>query len=132
MWGFPGGTSGKESACHYRRHKRHSFDPWVGKIPWRRKWQPIPVFLPGASHGLRCQQDYSPWGCKVSDTSEATEHSPSAVISEFGNFDLIFFLHKNSDSVHLVKEEGITKYIVKNYERGVSTMLHRLGQISKE
>ena len=48
---FPGGASGKEPICQYRKHKRHRFDPWVGKIPWRRGWQPPPVFLPGESHG---------------------------------------------------------------------------------
>ena len=47
--GFPGGASGKESACQYRRWKRHGFNPWVGKISWRRAWQPTPVFLPGES-----------------------------------------------------------------------------------
>ena len=47
IWSFPGGTDGKEFACHFRRHKRPEFDPWVGKIPWSRKWQPTPVFLPG-------------------------------------------------------------------------------------
>ena len=47
------GTSGKESACQCRRCKRRGFDPWVGKIPWRRKWQPTPVFLPGKSHEQR-------------------------------------------------------------------------------
>ena len=36
------------------------FDPWVGKIPWRRKWQPTPVFLPGESHGWRSLVGYSP------------------------------------------------------------------------
>ena len=36
--GFPGGTSGKEPACHCRRHKRCGFDPWIRKIPWRRVW----------------------------------------------------------------------------------------------
>ena len=51
MMGFPGGTSGKELACQYRRHKRHGFHPQVGRIPWRKKWQLIPVFLPGESHG---------------------------------------------------------------------------------
>ena len=45
--GFPGGMSGKESACQCIRHKRCEFDPWVWKIPWRRKWKPTPVFLPG-------------------------------------------------------------------------------------
>ena len=51
--GFPGGKSGKELACWCRRHKRCQFDPWVGKIPWRRAWQPTPVFLPGETHGQR-------------------------------------------------------------------------------
>ena len=50
---FPGGASGKEPVSQYRRCKRHEFDPWVGKIPWRRAWQPTPVFLPGKSHGQR-------------------------------------------------------------------------------
>ena len=39
--------------CWRRRHKRRGFRPWVGKIPWRRAWQPTPVFLPGESHGQR-------------------------------------------------------------------------------
>ena len=42
---------GKESACHCKRRKRCRFDPWVGKILWRRAWQPITVFLPGKYHG---------------------------------------------------------------------------------
>ena len=51
--GFPGGTSGKEPACQCRRCKRHRLDARVGKIPWRRGRQLIPVFLPGESHGQR-------------------------------------------------------------------------------
>ena len=43
---------------------------WVGKIPWRRKWQPTPVFWPGKSHGQRSLEGYSPWGRKESDTAE--------------------------------------------------------------
>ena len=50
--------------------QRPSFDPWVGKIPWRRKWLPTPVCLPGESHGLRSLVVYSPWGHKESDTTE--------------------------------------------------------------
>ena len=46
---FSGGASGKEPACQCKRCKRQGFDPWVGKIPWRRSWQPTPVFLPGES-----------------------------------------------------------------------------------
>ena len=61
-WGFPSGANGKESICQCRRHKRLGFAPWVGKIPWRRKWQPAPVFLPGESHGRRSLVGCSPWG----------------------------------------------------------------------
>ena len=48
---FPGGTSSKEPVCQCRRWERFWFHPWARKIPWRRKWQPTPVFLPGESHG---------------------------------------------------------------------------------
>ena len=47
------------------------FDPWVGVIPWRREWQPTPVFLPSEFHGQRRLVGYSPWGCQESDTTEA-------------------------------------------------------------
>ena len=47
--GFPGGASGEEPACQCGRGKRCGFSPWVRKIPWKRKWQPTPVFLPGES-----------------------------------------------------------------------------------
>ena len=60
-----GGTSVKEPACQGRRSKRCRFDPWVGKIPWRRAWQPAPVFLPGESHGQRSRTGYSPQGHRV-------------------------------------------------------------------
>ena len=58
-----------------RNCRRPGFYPWVRKIPWRRAWQPTPVFLPGESHGQRSLAGYSPWGCKVLDTTEATEHA---------------------------------------------------------
>ena len=48
-WGFPSGTSSKEPASQCRRCKRHEWDSWVGKIPWRRAWQPTLVSLPGES-----------------------------------------------------------------------------------
>ena len=70
MWSFPGGASGKEPTC--RRHKRCGFDPCVRKIPWRRKWQPIPIILPGESHGQKSLAGYSPQGYKESDMTEAT------------------------------------------------------------
>ena len=57
---IPGGVSGKEPTCQCRRHKRCWFDPWVRTIPWRRAWQPTPVFLPGESHGQRSLVGYCP------------------------------------------------------------------------
>ena len=50
-------------------------DPWVGKIPWRRKWQPTPVFMPGKFHGWRNLADYSPQGCKEWDMTEHAAHT---------------------------------------------------------
>ena len=55
-YGLPRWLGGKEAACQCRRRR---MDPWVGKIPWRRKWQPTPVFLPGKSHGQRRLAGYS-------------------------------------------------------------------------
>ena len=70
--GFPGGPRGEEPACRCRRQKRHGFDPWVGKVPWRRAWQPTPVCLPGESHGQRSLVGHSPQGRTESDTTEVT------------------------------------------------------------
>ena len=59
LLGFPDGTHGEESSCQYRRCKKCRFNSWVGKIPWRRKGLPTPVFLPGESHGHRNLAGYS-------------------------------------------------------------------------
>ena len=50
--------------------RRPRFNPWVENIPWRREWQPIPVFLPGDFHGQRSLAGYNLWGCKELDTTE--------------------------------------------------------------
>ena len=62
--GSAGKASGKEPAGQCRRQKRHGFNLWVGKVPWRREWQPTPVFLSEESHGQRSLVDYSPKGTK--------------------------------------------------------------------
>ena len=54
----------KNPSANPGRHERHRFNPWVGKIPWRRAWQPIPVFLPGESHEQRSLADYGPYNHK--------------------------------------------------------------------
>ena len=61
---FPGDSVGKNLPAKQETHRKCRFDPWVRKIPWKRKWQPIPVFLPGESHGHRSLTGYSPWGHK--------------------------------------------------------------------
>ena len=61
-----------------RRLRRGKFNSWVGKIPWRRKWQPTPVFSPGESYEQKNLEGYSPRGCKESDTTEYTcMHAPA-------------------------------------------------------
>ena len=69
--GFPGGSAVKKKKICLQ-YRRCSFDPWIGKILWRRKWQPTPVFLPGKSHGQRSLGGYSPWGCKKVRHDSAT------------------------------------------------------------
>ena len=56
------------ATCQCRRLKR--FDPWIGNIPWSRKWQPTSVFLPGKFHGQRSLLGNSLWGCKEADTTD--------------------------------------------------------------
>ena len=58
--------------------RRPGFDPWVGKIPWRRAWQPTPVFLPGEFHGQRSLAGYSSWGCRVRH-SISTKHTSGSL-----------------------------------------------------
>ena len=70
--GFPGGSDGKESICNAGDA---GFDIWVGKIPWSRKWQPTPVFLPRESHGQRSLVGFSPWGFKQSDKTKQLSHT---------------------------------------------------------
>ena len=85
LLGFPGGTSAKEPACQWSRHKRCRCDPWVGKIPWRRAWQPAPVFLPGEPHGQRSLAGYRPWGRRVGcDCVSTRTHTSATSISAAG------------------------------------------------
>ena len=59
---------------------RHRFNPWVGKILWRKEWLPTPVFLPGESHGQGSLVGYSPCGCKESDTFTFTSLKPGSLL----------------------------------------------------
>ena len=62
----------KNPPANAGRQKRPGFDLWLGKIPWRRKWHPTPVFLPGESHGQRSLAGCSPQGPEEPETTEAS------------------------------------------------------------
>ena len=62
--------------------RRCRLDPWVGKIPWRRKWLPTPVLLHGEFHGQRSLASYSPWGHKELDMTKVTENSHTHIYTE--------------------------------------------------
>ena len=79
-YGLPRWHSGKESTCQFRRHQKHRFHPWVRKISYSRKWQPIPGFLPGKFHGKRSLADYSPRGCKELDMTEQMSTHPDMCV----------------------------------------------------
>ena len=59
---IPCWLSGKEPTCRRRSHRRHTFNPWIRKVPRRMKWQPNALFSPGKAQGQRSQAGYSPWG----------------------------------------------------------------------
>ena len=67
---FQNGNNGDSAKESTRQCKRCKFNLWVKKMPWRRKWQPISVLMPGKFHGQRRLAGYSPWGCKEPDTTE--------------------------------------------------------------
>ena len=87
--GFPGGLDSKESAFNVRRLR---LDPWVGKIPWRRDWQPTPVFLPRESHGQRSLVGYSPQGHKELDTTEQLHFHLHSIVYKY-----LIFIHSSVD-----------------------------------
>ena len=96
--GLPRWLSDKESDCQCRRHKRWGFDPWVGKIPWRRKCQPASVFLPRKFHGQRSLVGYSPkWGQRESDTNErlSSQHTLTRVTWELNSWSVFWKLGLN-------------------------------------
>ena len=76
-WGFPGDARDKGRACQCRSHRRQGFNPWIGKIPWRRKWQPTPVFLPGKFYRQRSLAGYSPWRLRVRHDQSNWTHMTS-------------------------------------------------------
>ena len=93
-FGLPRWLSDKELDCQCRRHKRHGFDPWIGKIPWRRKLHPTPVFCwdnlidRGAWWAI-----YSPWSCKELEMTEHAPHTHMNLINWATSLSLFTFMH---------------------------------------
>ena len=118
--------SSKEFTCNSGDLGRHGFDSGVGKIPWRRAWQPTPVFLPGKSHWQRSQVDYSPQSHGESDRTEhANVHTQlrTLVILDYS------LIHSS------VNSSCLTNYLCNEYllkqshskQPGVGTSTHKWG-----
>ena len=112
-YGLPRWLRGKKSACQCRRCKRCGFDPWVWKIPWRRAWQPTPVFLPGKSHGQRSLVGYSPWVVKSQTPLSNWAHVHNmAIRSTYISYNN-FKQHKFSACQSAALGEKTEQYIMK-------------------
>ena len=95
--GFPGDSDGNASACN--AGDLGLFDPWVGNIPWIRKWQPTPVHLPAKSPGQRSLVGYSPWGNKE---LYMTERLPFLAFPLFVLLRPPYEIHKISINLYVV------------------------------
>ena len=108
---------GKESPCQCRRHRTFGFSPWVGKIPWRRKWQPTWVFLPGnpmdrgacwaTAHGVAKSQTWLsthtiPYSLNLSATSSTPAASTKKCLHKLSNFPVEQNHHPTSTKSHLL------------------------------
>ena len=100
--GLPWWFSGKESACQYRRR---GFDPWVRNIPWRRKQQPTPVFLPGKSHGLRSLVGHCPRGCKRVGHDLATRQRQQSIqVAGLDDLESIFCASETPSKTNVLRD----------------------------
>ena len=116
--GFPGDSEGKASVC--LQFRRPGFDPPVGKIPWRRKWQPTPLLLPGEFHGQRSLVGYSLWDRRETHRTEQLHFS-------FGNRVIADVI--DCDEVTLEKGQPLTHYDWISYREGeVCTQAHIQGE----
>ena len=110
--GFPGGTSGKEPACECRRHKRHGFDQWVGKIPWRRACNPLQYF---------CLENPIDRGVWQSIGSPRVRHDESNLVCIHHHVKPTA-IHHSCDYMHEITDKEFQPYLVHKY-----TYTHRLA-----
>ena len=83
--------NGKQPTCHCRRGKRCELDPWVREISWKKKWQPIPVFLLGKSNGQRSLAGYSPWDPRVRHNWVTKHNTISRWLLDVESYHMISF-----------------------------------------
>ena len=81
-----------QQAMQEMQWRKCKFDPWVGKMPWRRKWQPTPVFLPGEFHGQRSVAGYNPWGHKRVRCELATKQQQQKLLTIGSHICLVQWL----------------------------------------
>ena len=99
-WGLPWWLNGRESTCQCRRRR---FDLWVSYIPWRRKWQPSPVFLPRKSHGQRSLVCYSPWRPRVGHDLATKQQEQVVLICQ----QIVFW---SDSTIHKLIREQLSSY----------------------
>ena len=140
--GFPGGSVVKNLPA-WQEVQEMWLHPWVGKIPWRRAWQPTPVLLPGESHGLRSLVGYSPLGHKESDMTKwlsTHTHVTRRYSNNFlnGNINVIFQDNYNDDMKVFVISVGdshcvlLAVFITEgNAKLQLQTSINTVGMYSK-
>ena len=115
---FPGGSEGRASACNVGDP---GFNSWVGKIPWRRKWQPTSVSMPGEPHGQRNLVDYSPRGRKESDMTEQLHFTSLLLFSQLLSWVQLFCHPMDSSlpgsSVHGISKARILDWVAISFSR---------------
>ena len=104
------------------------FDSWVGKIPWKRAWQPTPVFFPGKSHGQRRLAVYGPQGCKELDLTEPTQHACMQAVE--GNWEVPAYFWHLSVCVVVGEEEQLAGVMVPLFLRPFQTFSGWLQVVS--
>ena len=109
--GLPWWLSGKESTCQYARQR---FNPWIRKIPWRREWEPIPIFSPGKSQGQRSLVGYSTWGCKTVRLDLATKAQQQCLFTF-----ICIYLYFDSSHIYIY----VYTYICKKWKIAVLSIL---------
>ena len=94
--------AGVKNLYQRRKCKRWGFDPWVGKIPWTRKWQLIPIFVPAESHGQRSMTSHSPWDCRVGHSWAHTLKTNEIVSANLYSHNMwkLQFLHIFANNWH--------------------------------